>query len=374
MGLARAAGGRDSAGRRSPKESAVNTRQSRIPAAALVAAAVLALGPTAHAHHSGATFDLKQTVSLEGVVTRYEWANPHVYIWLAAPDASGATVEWELEGQPPAILRRLGWSQDTLGVGDKIQATGNPARNPQRKSLLLASMQRADTTLYDGKAIIGALTAPGAAPAAAADGIAGVWVTLLDMPAMQSYLNLARSVPLTERGTAAKAAFNEATMSSGLQCSATPAPAFMFVPDVKRITVDNDAIRIAGEFGAAERLIHVPGNAAGDGATSARPPATPSVQGHSVGRWDGATLVVETTAFAPHSAGLGFTVPSSETKQLVERLTLEADGKGLAYTFELTDPEMLTAPLTGVSRWVYRPDLEFAPVACDLDNARRFTE
>jgi hypothetical protein len=356
-----------------PKESAVNSRPSRIPAAALVAAAVLAFGRAAQAHHSGATFDLKQTVSLDGVVTRYEWANPHVYIWLAAPDADGATVEWELEGQPPAILRRLGWSQDTLGVGDKIQATGNPARNPQRKSLLLASMQRADTSLYDGKALIGALTNAGTAPAAAADGIAGVWVTLLDMAAMQSYLNVARSVPLTERGTAARDAFDEATMSSGLQCSAMPAPAFMFVPDVKRITVESGLIRIAGEFGAAERVIHLPGSAAGPGATSARPSATPSVQGHSVGRWDGATLVVETTDFAPHSAGLGFTVPSSETKRLVERLTPDADGKGLAYTFELTDPAMLTASLTGASRWVYRPDLEFAPVACDLDNARRFT-
>ncbi len=196
----------------------MTARQSRIPAvvSALVAAAVLAAAPAARAHHSGAVFDLKQTVSLEGVVTRYEWANPHVYIWLAAPDASGETVEWEIEGQPPAILRRLGWSQDTLTVGDMLQATGNPARNPQRKSLLLASMQRAGTTLYDGKTIIGTLTTSGAAPAAAADGIAGVWVTLLDMAAMQSYLNLARSVPLTEHGAAAKADYDEATMSSGL--------------------------------------------------------------------------------------------------------------------------------------------------------------
>ena len=68
-------------------------------------------------------------VALEGVVTRYEWANPHVYIWLAAPDASGEAVEWEIEAQPPAMLRRMGWSQDTLSVGDTIQATGNPARN-----------------------------------------------------------------------------------------------------------------------------------------------------------------------------------------------------------------------------------------------------
>ena len=96
-------------------------------------------------------------------------------------------------------------------------------------------------------------------------------------------------------------------MSPGLQCSAMPAPAFMFVPDVKRIALEDGVIRIAGEFGAAERVIHLT-DAAGEGATSARPSPTPSVQGYSVGRWDGATLVVETTDFAPHSAGLGFTV------------------------------------------------------------------
>jgi len=269
-----------------------------------------------------------------------------------------------VEGQPPAVLRRLGWSQDTLSVGDTVQATGNPARNAQRKSLLLVSMKRADATLYDGPTLMSALTTSVAAPTAAADGIAGVWVTLLDMGAMQGYLNPARRVPLTEGGVAAQAAYDETTMSPGAQCIPTPAPMFMFAPDVKRITVESGLLRIAGEFAAAERVIHL--------APSSAP--TPSVQGHSVGRWDGATLVVETTDFAPHGAGVGFTLPSSPQKRLVERLTLDADGKGLTYAFELTDPEILTAPITGGGRWVYRPDVEFAPLACNLENARRFME
>ena len=342
-------------------------------AAALLAAALLAAAPAASAHHSAAAFDSSQTISLDGVVTRYEWSNPHVYLWIAAPDASGETVEWQVEGQPPAVLRRLGWSQDTLSIGDKIQATGNPARNAQHKSLLLASLKRADATLYDNPTLMSALTTPVAAPpAAGADGLAGVWVTLLDMAAMQAYLNPARIVPLTEAGVAVRAAYDEATMSPGLRCVPTPAPAFMFAPDVKRVTVGDGLIRIAGEFSASERVIHV---VRGD-AASARPSSapTPSVQGHAIGRWQGATLVVETTDFAPHGAGLGFTLPSTAQKRLVERLTLDADGKGLTYAFELTDPEMLTAPITGGSRWVYSPDVEFAPVACDLENARRFAE
>jgi hypothetical protein len=352
----------------------MTARQQRSFAVVSVIATVLLTGaPVARAHHSNAAFDVAQTVSIEGLVARYEWANPHVYIWIAAPDTDGRMVEWQVEGQPPAVLRRLGWSQETLEVGDMIQATGHPARSQRHKGLLLVSMKRADTALYDGRSMVSALTTTDAAPAAAAaDGIAGVWVTLLDMAAMQAYLNPARRVPLTEAGAAAQAAFDEATMNPALQCIPPPAPMFMFAPDVKRVTVENGAIRIAGEFAAAERVIHLAA-AAGEGAAVARP-SVPSVHGHSVGRWDGGTLIVETTDFAPNATGLGFTMPSSAKKRVVERLTPDADGRGLAYAYELTDPEMLTGPITGQSRWVYRPDLEFAPVACDLANAKRFTE
>jgi hypothetical protein len=339
----------------------------RVILALAAAALTAAVAAPAGAHHSAAAFDTARTVELEGVVTRYEWANPHVYIWLAAQDADGHTVEWEVEGQPPAVLRRIGWSQETFKVGDTIRATGNPARNARHKSLLLVSMKRAEATLYDNETMMKALTAPVEAPAAPSSGLAGVWVTMLDMAAMQSYIAPARRVPLTEAGIAARDAFDEATMSPGLKCVPPPAPAFMFAPDVKRITLEPGAIRIAGEFAVGERVIHVV-----DAAST--PPAVrpPSVQGHSVGRWEGATLVVETTDFAPHAQGIGFRVPSSPRKRLVERLTLAADGKALDYAYELTDPEMLTGPITGVGRWVYSPDVAFAPVACSLENATRF--
>ena len=173
-----------------------------------------------------------------------------------------------------------------------------------------------------------------------------------------------RRAPLTEAGIAARNAYDEATMNPGLKCIPPPAPAFMFAPDVKRITLEDGLIRIAGEFAAAERVIHL-------GQTTSAEAATPSVQGHSVGRWDGATLVVETTNFTPLGGGIGFKLPSSPKKTLVERLTLDSDGKGLTYAYELADPEMLTGPITGGGRWVYSPDVEFAPLPCDLENARR---
>src|SRR5262245_57051219 len=101
------------------RSSPMTARHTRFP---IVAASLLATAAPAMAHHSMAAFDTTQTVSLEGVVTRFEWANPHVYIWLSAADADGKTVEWEVEGQPPSMLRRLGWSRETLTVGDAVQA------------------------------------------------------------------------------------------------------------------------------------------------------------------------------------------------------------------------------------------------------------
>jgi hypothetical protein len=63
------------------------------------------------------------------------------------------------------------------------------------------------------------------------------------------------------------------------------------------------------------------------------PRVTPSLQGSSIGRWDGDTLVIDTIGFTPHDEGAGFGVPGGEAKHLVERLTLTSDRSRLAYAF-----------------------------------------
>jgi hypothetical protein len=337
---------------------------------ALLSTIVVAAPATAH--HSAARFVLAQSVTVDGVVTRYEWANPHVYIYVTETNAAGEAVEWEIEGQPPAMMRRIGWSSETLAVGDAVRLTGAPSRNPGSKSLLLTSMHKAETALYDGPKLRAAMSGDGrdadAAPAPVAGGLDGVWVTLMNFEVVSSFARPAARFQLTEAGAASVAAFDEATMSPALDCIPMPAPAATIVPDVKRISVQDGAIRMAGEFDTGERVIHiVDGGASPDSTT---PP--PSLQGHSIGRWEDKTLVIETTAFAPHALGHGLGLKSSPAKRLVERLTLDDDGTGLAYEFELTDPEMLAAPVTGTFRWVYRPDLTFAQEPCDRENARRF--
>ena len=97
----------------------------------------------------------------------------------------------------------------------------------------------------------------------------------------------------------------------------------------------------------------------------------PSVQGHSIGRWDGGVLIVDTASFAPHRIGNGAGLPGGARKHLVERFALAADG-GLTYSYELEDPEYLKERVTGMSLWAYRPDVDFVVTPCDPRNARRF--
>ncbi len=64
----------------------------------------------AHAHHSGAMYDIGKRITIEGTVTRYDWANPHVYIYVEQTAPDGRAIEWEIETFPPATMRRHGWS------------------------------------------------------------------------------------------------------------------------------------------------------------------------------------------------------------------------------------------------------------------------
>jgi hypothetical protein len=312
-------------------------------------------------------FDLSRVVTLEGVVTRFEWANPHVYIFLAQTTANGQEVEWKVEAVGPGPLRRLGWSRDTLAPGDRISIAGNPDRNEATRLVNLLSLRKDANVLFDSQGLIGVLATAGDAPAVGTASLDGTWATLLAMDVIVP-LGIAPkgAVPLTPAGTAALDGYDERTMSPALECIAQPAPFFMYIPDLKRITTTGAVITIAGEYDASERTIHL-GVANHDG-------VPPSLHGHSIGRWDGETLVIDTAAFAGHRIGNAFGVPSGSQKRLVERLTRGEDGTSLSYRFELSDPEFLTAPVTGEVRWVYRPNSEFEPEECNRENARRFAQ
>ena len=102
------------------------------------------------AHHSfAAEYDGKKPVSISGVVTKIEWTNPHVYLTVDTSNESGRVTTIVVEGHPPNILRRTGWTRDILKINDAVSITGWASKDgsnrmagrevtfPDRKKLFL---------------------------------------------------------------------------------------------------------------------------------------------------------------------------------------------------------------------------------------------
>lgn len=100
-------------------------------AMASLIASVLAPTLPANAHHSfPAQYDESNPVELTGTVTRVEWTNPHIFIYIdVADEESRDVVTWALEMGGPNSLLRLGWKRDSLKPGDVITVEGSLARD-----------------------------------------------------------------------------------------------------------------------------------------------------------------------------------------------------------------------------------------------------
>jgi len=82
------------------------------------------------AHHSfAAEYDSNQLVTLTGTISKVEWTNPHIYVYLDVKDAGGKVTTWALEGYPPNTLKRTGFTRDLLKIGDAVTATAYKSRD-----------------------------------------------------------------------------------------------------------------------------------------------------------------------------------------------------------------------------------------------------
>lgn len=119
---------------------------------ALVAAAfalgILALPLTAH--HANSAYDRTRTINVTGIVTRWQFINPHAGIWLEVTDEQGNVTEWSGEFQSiQDLYRYYSWNKDTFQPGDRITIVGNPDRRPDRHSMWTSKVVFADGTQVD---------------------------------------------------------------------------------------------------------------------------------------------------------------------------------------------------------------------------------
>jgi hypothetical protein len=93
-------------------------------------ASMLAGALPAYAHHSfPAEYDASKPVKMTGKVTKVEWTNPHIFVYVDVPDEkTGEAVSWQLEMGGPNSLMRLGWKRDSLKAGDLVTVEGSLAR------------------------------------------------------------------------------------------------------------------------------------------------------------------------------------------------------------------------------------------------------
>ena len=124
---------------------------------ALILAAALAVPLSAH--HSFAMFDTAKPITLTGVVTAFEWTNPHAYLELDAANGKGGVVHWSVELGSTSILMRAGWKFNSVKKGDAVTALVSPLRSGEPGGLLNR------VTLPDGRVLLNGPGGGSATPA-----------------------------------------------------------------------------------------------------------------------------------------------------------------------------------------------------------------
>src|SRR5262245_36263882 len=126
----------------------------------------LCLAVSAYAHHAAAGIDTSKTVTVDGTVKQFKWANPHSWLEVEVPNSKGGIDIWNLEMNPPSFLVRAGWKSSTVKAGDKVKFTARPFKNGDPGGIFV-SITLADGRTLGGSPPRGNAPAAGAAPPAA---------------------------------------------------------------------------------------------------------------------------------------------------------------------------------------------------------------
>jgi hypothetical protein len=326
-------------------------------ATSILAATALLVAP-ASAHHSQSMFDTSQEIVIEGKVARFDWVNPHMYLIVetTGPDGKPALVEGEGVGITQALVDGL--SREALKPGTPVVMRANPNRGGWGKQVRIMDVTTEDGEVhpfYAANTRTRALTP--------AESLEGHWAP--PRAALGAAFGAMARWPVTPAGRAAQAGL----AADGI-CSPEPTPVLSILDELRTIELGEDEVvmRFDNTGDHVVRTIHM---------DAAHPAGVqPSPQGHSIGRWDGDTLVIDTIAFAPDPSGIALNVPASAGKHTVERLTLTADRTRVRYEITVEDPTYLSAPATLAQQWDHRPDLEFSQNtgACDPEVAKRYRD
>jgi hypothetical protein len=104
--------------------------------AATIAMMTCIYATAATAHHSFAMFDSEHQIKITGQVSKFDWTNPHIYIFVSGGESGKEAKPWTIEGASPGILNRVGWKFNMIKPGDKITMVIAPLRSGESGGLL----------------------------------------------------------------------------------------------------------------------------------------------------------------------------------------------------------------------------------------------
>jgi hypothetical protein len=266
-----------------------------------------------------------------------------------------------VEAGAASVIGPLGFTRDSVKTGDVVTVHGNPGRNKPEALLLGRELYTADGTYFPLNI---SSRATNEQSDAVATSIEGMWFA--PRTSFFAFLGSANSWQVTDAGRAAMAAAG-GVATPQKDCIPIGEPAVMFYPVATAIDVQDDRVDMKIDWLDTERTIWLDGRA--------HPPASETFQhGHSVGHFEGKTLIVDSTNFTPNPIGFSMSLPSGTGKHLTERFEVSADGKQLIYSGTMEDPEFLGAPSSWTGALQYRPEMELSNEMCDLEAAQRFLD
>lgn len=339
----------------------------------IIAAALLAvLSTTVVAHHGHSSqFDTSKFVNISGTVTDIGWVNPHAYVYLDVTSEDGSVMNWHCEMRASSLMSRSGWSKDMFETGTPIEIAGVASRKEANGCYIetigfngLPHIERYATDINDEQwkaEATGSADTEGenielVRPTRTAWGvpyIGGDWAAAQRLvgavseamtaaaggPPAEETPSVAASPTRNRRGqielsTEGQAASEElaaaADITAGrLDCS--PRDFFTdwtFDQHANRIIQEENKITLIYGFMDTKRVIHL-------GLDDHPKDLEPSWAGHSIGKWDGDTLVVDTYGF---SVASGRRSIHSEEFQTTERFTVDLDKGSLTRNYEAFDP------------------------------------
>ena len=331
----------------------------------LIALTFLFMGDTWAHHAFSAFYDTDNIGNIQGELIEVFWVNPHTSFRIRTEDGE----VWNAETAPVNRLQRLGLAE-SVSVGDQVGFFGAFSRIG-RNEILAVVMTRPDgeEVLLDpglvdrlGLEGPGAWNADGASGSGPVDtgaqpeGIFRVWSRVRGPD------DRGPERTLTAAARAAVDAWDPVTDDPALRCIAPGMPVAMDTPFPMALEEGDGQILLRIEQWDGLRTIHMASGTAVEGPAS-------SLMGHSVGRWEGRTLVVETTEVSwPYVDEFG--TPKSGEYALVERFTFSDDNTSMTWEATATDPATYVGPAyLGRASYTWVAGEEIKPYNCTITTA-----